>query len=402
VRFIILAYLTASVALAGSPLTVRDGQFLRDGVPYRGVGINYYDAFQKELEAPAKRRTAAAPDYVAGLEFLGKKDIPFVRFAACPFYPREWRIYRDDPERYFAILDGFVKEAERRNVGLIPCVFWSYFSIPDLVGEPVSAWGQAGSRTRAFMRRYTLDVVSRYKNSRAIWAWEFGNEFLTESDLPGPVDPQRWVAPGLGTANERGEKDRLTSTAVLDAYRDFLSVVRRGDAERPIMTGDAAPRVSAWHLARGEGWKPDSPAQWQEALAEANPTNTITVHLYDPKKDGKGYTGYGITGATTRETLVAAQQLGKRLGKPLWLGEFGPGVGETDPTERRAQVRDFLEWIETLRISLSAYWVFDSPNPDVKVWNAAPGGENAFVFEMIAEANRRLAAQGAKEEILAH
>jgi len=391
-RFLVLAFLTATVALAGTPLSVKDGGLFRNGAPYRGIGINYYDAFQRELEAPAQRNGVA--DYIAGLEFLQQVGIPFARFAACPFYPREWKIYRDDPERYFAVLDSLVSEAERRGIGLVPCLFWAYFSVPDLVGEPVSAWGRADSKTRDFMRRYTRDIVSRYKDSPAIWAWEFGNEYMTEADLPGPVDPEKWVVPDRDTARQRGENDRLTSAAVLGAYMDFLSAVREIDPDRPVMTGDATPRTSAWNLARGGGWKHDSKEQWREAMAEANPTNTVSLHLYHPKKDGKGYPGYGIAGAATREILAAARAEARKLGKPVWLGEFGPGVGELDPAERRAQVLDFLQWIEELDIPLSAYWVFNSPNPDLKVWNAESGGENAFVFEMIAAANRRLAAKG--------
>ena len=161
------------------------------------------------------------------------------------------------------------------------------------------------------------------------------------------------------------------------------------------MTGDAAPRVSAWNLARGQGWKADSPAQWQEALAEANPDpmDTLSLHFYHPRADATGYAGYGISGASVPEILARANETAQRVGKPLWLGEFGPGIGETDPEQRRKQVSEFLNWITKGGVSLSAYWVFNSTNPDLSVWNALPDGENAFVFEMIAEANRRLAAQ---------
>ena len=395
VRHVLLFSLAAAATLHGAvPLTVKDGKFYRNGQPYRGIGINYYDAFLCELEK-APSASGASPRYVEGLEFLSWTKIPFARVAACPFYPLGWRTYQEQPDRYFAILDGLVKEAERQGVGLIPSFFWAYFAVPDLMGESISAWGDPSSKTRTFMRDYTRKVVSRYRNSPAIWAWEFGNEYLSEADLPGPMDSEKWVVTKQGTAARRTEADRLPSRGVIDACREFACIVREIDTERPIMTGDAAPRVSAWNLARGQGWKADSPAQWQEALAEANPDpmDTLSLHFYHPRADATGYAGYGISGASVPEILARANETAQRVGKPLWLGEFGPGIGETDPEQRRKQVSEFLNWITKGGVSLSAYWVFNSTNPDLSVWNALPDGENAFVFEMIAEANRRLAAQ---------
>lgn len=385
-----LLVVVAGLSLASAaPLEVRDGQFVRDGKVYRGIGMNYYDAFMRTLPV-AEPNATPSEAYKEGFAALAAEKVPFVRIAACGFYPAQMKLYVEDPEAYFQRLDAVVREAERHGIGLIPSLFWSYFCVPDLVGEPISAWGDAASRTRDFMRRYTREVVERYKNSPAVWAWEFGNEFLNEADLPGPKDPKMWVVPEMQTARERTEKDKLTSRAAVDAYREFADVVRALDAKRAILTGDAAPRVSAWHLARGEGWTRDSREQWKEHLAQANPTDAINLHFYHPRATGSGYHGYGIEGASLREILTAVQEVSKATGKPTWLGEFGPGGGEMDVAARRVQVEEFLQLIEDLDIPLSAYWVFDTPNPDLAVWNAAPGNANAFVFELIRQANDRL------------
>jgi len=380
---------TAALTSALPALEVKDGQFVRDGKEYRGIGINYYDAFMRLLPigtGGAARKTT----YRDGFAFLASQKIPFVRFAACGFYPAQMELYQKNPKAYFELLDGVVKEAEAQGLGLIPSLFWSYFCLPDLVGEPISAWGDPASKTRDFMRRYTREVVGRYKDSPAIWGWEFGNEFLNEADLPGPQNPEKWVVPKMRTADVRTEKDKLTSDATLDAYREFRDVVRSIDAKRPIFTGDACVRASSWSLAQGKGWTRDSRQEWMDALARANPTDTINLHFYHPRRNGRGYEGYGIDGKPLRDTLAAVQEVSKATGKPTWFGEFGPGIGEMDVAERRAQVEEFLKLIEELRIPLSAYWVFDTSNPDLAVWNAALGNENAFVFELIREANRRL------------
>jgi len=370
-------------------LEVKGGQFVRDGKEYRGIGINYYDAFMRLLPIGAGG-AARKPTYRDGFAFLASQKVPFVRFAACGFYPAQMELYQKNPKAYFELLDGVVKEAEVQGIGLIPSLFWSYFCLPDLVGEPISAWGDPASKTRDFMRRYTREVVGRYKDSPAIWGWEFGNEFLNEADLPGPQNPEKWVVPKMRTADVRTEKDKLTSDATLDAYREFRDVVRSIDAKRPIFTGDACVRASSWNLAQGKGWTRDSRQEWMDALARANPTDTINLHFYHPRRNGRGYEGYGIDGKPLRDTLAAVQEVSKATGKPTWFGEFGPGIGEMDVAERRAQVEEFLKLIEELRIPLSAYWVFDTSNPDLAVWNAALGNENAFVFELIREANRRL------------
>lgn len=388
-RTLVVCLLIALVApVARGELTVRDGVLLREGREYAGVGLNYYDAFMLVLED----HPGAVAKYRNGLAFLADAGVPFIRFAACGFYPSEWQIYVHRPDEYFAKLDGVVKEAETRGVGLVPVLFWSFFAVPDTVGEPISAWGDEASRTRQLMRRYTREVVERYRNSSAIWAWEFGNEFINDADLPSDVKGTEWIVPQRGTPERRGPQDRLQSAAARSAYEDFARTVRQIDPARPIMTGDAAPRVSAWHLARNLGWKRDTRSQWVEALLAANPepVDTLSVHFYHPRKDGSGYRGYGFEGNDLRANLALAMEASREAGKPLWLGEFGPGVGEEDREERRKQVGEFLDLIVELHVPLSAYWVFDSPNRELGVWNAVPGGDNGFVFEMIAEANRRL------------
>lgn len=388
-RCLVICLLLASLShVARGELTVRDGVLLREGREYAGVGLNYYDAFMLVLED----HPGAVEKYRRGLASLAEAGVPFVRFAACGFYPSEWKIYVERPDEYFAKLDALVKEAEIRGVGLVPVLFWSFFAVPDTVGEPVSAWGDESSRTRELMRRYTREVVERYKDSSAVWAWEFGNEHLNDADLPPETKSTPWIVPERGTPDRRDPADRLKSAAARDAYKDFARTVRTIDPDRPIMTGDTAPRVSAWHLARNLGWKRDSRDQWVEALLAANPdpVDTLSVHFYHPRSDGSGYNGYGVEGNDLPGNLALAMEASREAGKPLWLGEFGPGIGEQDEAKRREQVGEFLDHIVELRVPLSAYWVFDSPNPNLGVWNAVPGGKNGFVFEMIAEANRRL------------
>ena len=64
-----------------------------------------------------------------------------------------------------------VRVAEKHQLGLIPSLFWHQATVSDLVNEPLDQWGNPSSRTIEFMRGYTREVVTRLKDSPAIWAW---------------------------------------------------------------------------------------------------------------------------------------------------------------------------------------------------------------------------------------
>jgi hypothetical protein len=351
------------------------------------IGLSYFDGFRRLLDAstPQNKRDG----YIEGFRVLGEHEIPFVRFAACGFYPDELRLYRDEPEAHFALLDGFVREAEKNGVGLVPSLFWAFFAVPDLVGEPIQAWGDAASRTRDFMRRYTRDVVTRYRDSSAIWAWEFGNEYLLEADISNLNTADHWVRLH-GMPKTRGDADRLRSADAISAYREFAEIVRSIDPVRPITTGNTVPRASSWHLQHGLDWKPDSAEQSEEFIRYSNPdpNDLISVHVYwDFQDDGH----YFPAGRPIREQLEILQAIAARTQKPLWLGEFGANP-KSSPEERRQQTEQFVALIEETRIPLSALWVFDSINEEIAVWNVRADNEHAYALTLLRDANRRLRA----------
>ena len=123
----------------------RDGTLLRNGVPYRGVGVNYTDAFLRPLRNPRDE------SYRDDFRKLAANHIPFARIMACGFSENDYRLYLQDKESYFKLLDGVVHAAEESNVGLIANLFWKSYVVPDLVGEPRGQWGNAQSKTRQFM-----------------------------------------------------------------------------------------------------------------------------------------------------------------------------------------------------------------------------------------------------------
>jgi len=357
-------------AAAATGLSVGEhGELRLRGVPFHGIGVNYYDAFTRTLgESP---RT----NYDAGFRELAARKIPFARFSAGGFWPRDWGFYQTNRSEHFARLDGVVKSAERHGIGLIPSLFWHLSVVPDLVGEPCNRWGDTNGRTIVFMRQYTRELVTRYRKSPALWGWEFGNEYNLAADLPNAAEHRPPVVPGVGTPAQRTVEDELTHTAVRVALREFALEVRKHDSQRIIVSGNSIPRPSAWHQAREKSWKQDTPEQFAEMLAADNPSpiNTLSVRGYDL-----------IADIGRLDQAMAVAQAAK---KPLFVGEFGvPGAATGESKMKFAKI---LTAIETNRVALSALWVFDFDG-QAKDWNVNVANDRSWQLDAIQQANERM------------
>jgi hypothetical protein len=143
--------------------------------------------------------------------------------------------------------------------------------------------GNPQSRTQAFMRDYVREVVMRYRGSPAIWAWEFGNEYNLVADLPNAAEHRPSVVPSLGTPAARSARDELTHEQIRAAFTAFATEVHRYDPHRLIITGNAFPRVSAWHQRTEKSWGKDTPEQFAQMLAGDNPdpVNSLSVRAYE-------------------------------------------------------------------------------------------------------------------------
>ncbi len=364
-----LICLTAFVAPPG--LYVRDGVLMHAGAPFRGIGVNYMDCFARTLKDPADT------SYERGFDELKKAGIPFARFMCSGFWPVDLKRYREDPEEYFARLDRVVKAAEARGIGLIPSLFWTLSTVPDLVGEPVSAWGDPQSKTHAWMREYTSEVVRRYAKSRAIWGWELGNEYNLAADLPNAKEHRPPVWPTLGTPASRSEKDEITHAMMRTALREFGKEVRKHDRDRVIISGNSIPRPSAWHQMKELSWTKDNSEQFTEMLLGDNPDplDTLSIHAY---------------AAEDIERLATAAAAARRAGKPLFVGEFGVEGPRTPESERKLAA--MLDQMQKLGIPFAALWVYDFMHQD-KVWNVRHDNERAYQLDAIAAMNRKLNAR---------
>lgn len=356
--------------VSGNPKTLGlspgpNATVIRDGKPYRGIGVNYFDCFLRTLEKGDNT------SYDAGFATLAAKGIPFARFCATGFWPKDMRLYVNDRAEYFRRLDGVVASAQKHGIGLVPSLFWLYACVPDLVGEPMDQWANPQSKTQAWMREYVREVVTRYRDNPTIWAWELGNEYSLSANIPNAAEHRPKVHPSLGTPETRSERDDLTFDIVRRLFMAFASEVKLHDPHRLILTGDSFPRLSAWHQEKENSWTSDTPEQLAEILTKSNPDpiNTIAVHAYEEDD----------------QRLASVMAVARKLNKPLFVGEFG-AQGETP--EQAAKAKRLVKAIIEHQVPLAALWVFDHPGQ--KDWNITADNARSWQLDLIAEANKRL------------
>ena len=362
-------------------LTVRNKVLLLEGKPYRGIGVNYFSYFSRLIADP--NDTSSLTNLVA----LSKAKIPFVRFMCGGFWPTEQRLYLTNREAFFERLDRVVRCAESNHVGLVPSLFWNLPTVPDLASEPMQELGNTNSRSIALIRDYTTEVVSRYRGSCAIWAWEFGNEGSLSADLPNAAEHRPPSVPELGTPKQRTSLDELKSSQLQVAFIEFARTVRRLDPERLVLSGNALPRASAWHNTHEGNWKPDDAEQFREVLRRDNPDpmNGISIHIYPGQSFPADATNLAQAVKLSALEAIAA-------GKPLFVGEFGVSR-QAGPIENQKRIfGELLAAIENAHVPLAAAWVFDFPGQD-QDWNITFENDRAFFLKMISETNQRIRSQ---------
>lgn len=376
-------------ASSGHGLTAgKDGTVLRDGRPYHGIGVNYMDAFTRTLV------NGEDTSYREGFERLAERGIPFARLNFSGFYPVNWKLYFADRDEYFRRMDGVVKTAEETGVGLIPSLHFASCFVCDMVGEPRSAWGDPDSKAVAFMRQYVKEVVTRYRDSEAIWAWEFANEFSLGVDLPNAADARPPIAPEFGTATSRSAADDLTHEMMVTAFREFGQAVRDHDKTRLVTHGASMPRPAAEHLRASLSWTHDSREEFQKNLADCapDPIDLVSVHLYPFDKER-----FGRKDIPYDETLRLAMEACRRMGKPLFVGEFGAIDDQTgSPQQTRVEFEEMVQALVKNRVPLSAVWVFDFAHQD-GTCNITPNNNRSYMLDMVSEANRRITAAPAAD-----
>jgi hypothetical protein len=121
----------------------------------------------------------------------------------------------------------------------------------DLHGDPLrTMWTNTSSASHQASLSFAAQLVQRYSNNTAVFAWEIGNEHNLLVDLN--CSGQTWgCTPQMGTPAARTSADSSSSSDYLAFQASVASVIRAHDAlQRPISSGHSLPRPSAYHLLK--------------------------------------------------------------------------------------------------------------------------------------------------------
>ncbi|MCE5268073.1 MAG: hypothetical protein LLG00_09330 [Planctomycetaceae bacterium] len=362
--FMLVASAIGAVAAAESQVGLhqQDGRLLLHGKPFRGIGVNFVDAFMRPLADPDDPSTEEA------FRILAEHRIPFLRTVASGWGGAGMKLYQSDRVEYFRRMDKTVGLAEKYRVGLICSLFWPGW-VRDLSGESqLDAWTDPASKTRQLMETYVKEMVTRYRSSRAIWGWEWGNELVLMCHLPN--------AASFGIKPD----DHYTYEVMRKVYRDFAREVRRYDSYRVIDSGDTAPRESAWHNSKDGSWAADTPEQFAEILADnsPDPLDLLSIHSY--KND------------FNPNRLPVANSVAHKLRKPLFVGEFGVSGPHTKASEK--EFRRQLAILDRENVQLAALWEFDVRPIARPEWLVSPSNDKFYMLLAIEALNRTWMAAG--------
>ena len=365
-----------------------DGTMMKDGNPYYGIGVNYYSLINGCRTTPRKYDLTKA---FAALETLASYDVRVIRFNLGFYSSKEWYdfVQYDLEETHLKALDQIVKKCEQLGIGLIPSFAWNPPAISDAFNEPCNkAFAQEDSNTMIWFLKFTKTVVSRYAQSPAIYAWEYGNEENLSSSILSQYRPELSAPPqyfGEDSRKKRTEEDYMTYETHQKALELFAKTVHAADPyHRMIGSGDAAQRPYIWHWAHEQEGR-DTLEQFEEMFDMTVPgyMSAFSVHEYAHSDSGtSGKADAALDGSHTFESVDFVDyfakylQEGARAKKAVYMGETGylailPGTRDvwnsTDEAHSIKVTEAILEAAYETDFPLTLLWTYD----DRTIYNAA-------------------------------
>ena len=368
--------------------------------PYAGIGLNVVDA-----------AALWGTGNVKALEDAANLGVPFVRFAAAPYWPDELQSWRADPEKKFSQrLDVAVQAAERLRIRLIPDLLWNPFAFADLCNEPLAALYDkdhnapraAISCTRQAASSYATQVVQRYATSPAILFWELSNEnnALVDGFMNGSTaacDPER------GTPPRRTDEDNFDTAQMVDTFGWLADAIRRADpARRLVNAGTSMPRPFAQHwrdTPRAQVAKHhmdgtlDNRSAFVANLRDTNArTDFVSAHMGELSDNAQRAWLENTTDPVA--LLETARAAAAGSSQPFYLGEFTATIAKVGGRSY-GYAEAVIDWALGVdsRLGgggglLSSVWVFEYA-PQAAAWSLEPGRDDELLDKLSA-ANRVL------------
>lgn len=346
----IYIYLAFSEVRADSQIGLNKFELQKQYLGTASGGNGSY-TFQKVTKAMAEKALDDAYDIGAS----------FVRVAVTGITPfqigqrGDLNLWQRNPEAYWKIVDEMMAALQARGIKIVPVFAWNLGQFTAMVAEQVDALlTDPNSDSWKLLENYISQFVNRYRNNAGILFYELGNEFnlLADLDLNRRCETAKIMVCGA--------KANFTSADVIAFTKQLSDLIRSLDGTRKISSGFAVPRPSAEHLRQfpewtgtRASWTKDTVADLERNLAEMHQyVDIISVHLYPTKENLR----FGAGPGEEYQLLKILKQAADRIGKPLFVGEFG------DPDARIAQPGGFsdrmLDEIVNLKIPYAAMWAW--------------------------------------------
>lgn len=357
-------------------LYLENGRVMHEGEEFCSIGVNYFGAFVNELVNPQEKEIQRV------FKQLKDNGIRYFRANWGLFWPVDYAQWADKEDEYFAAMDRVVALAEQNDLGIICSFFWHLRGISDYYCEPACAWGDRNSRTRKYMLDYMKKVIGRYKESPAIYMWEFSNEFNLTIDLPNrrELRAEQRQLPQLGVRLLQDDRDDFFTEFATPLLEDFGRLCREFDPyDRLITSGNGEPRPTQYAQRMYDLWpdRPDSRREMAKALLWHNPDplDCVSIHSYDLLERFPGSESY-------EGLFTAFMEESSKLNKALFIGEFhGLQLDKAKAT---------IDAIVKTRVPLSAAWAIGRVEYTV---DSEPETRDALL-KYIKGANAKLSAKG--------
>ena len=429
----------ASVCASSSPdsnrlFAVRGTTCTSGSSEYGGVGVNIFDALWCGSTAMAS--PCNYTDVLGSLASLSQSGLRFFRFFASLHGDRQVQ-WLENPVAFWATFDRLMFDVQRLGLFVVVSLGaeawhevanrWTKATSLETLNDLVT---NKSSLSRSLAVRYVDEVVRRYADRPEVLFWELGNELNLKTNMPHQCGTTTAIrsqqleganhsrrssstsstssssssssrSASIGTATVQALTDsRCFNTSALVGYtRHLVDTIRRADPRRPISSGFAVTRGSAWHQERcrpsnaprapsapsagahhlplsdgdpcsdhGEGGV-DTIEQWQRILLwQHAAVDIVSLHVY-PGLKGCWF-GRAADHACHRQNnitlLSVAARAAASVGKPLYVGEYGGRAPNfTGPTEQaQAFPEAVLRWQVESRTAVAG-----APRPLSSIWS---------------------------------
>jgi len=342
------------------------------------AGVNCYNLFNQCVDDGFSSNKAKQV-----LDVLSDYGIHVVRFNCGGYLGNFLDTFFNNKKAYITLLAEICEYAEKCEIGLIPSFFWLYHAVPDYYDEPLRSWGKEGSKTVEFLRLYTAEIVTALKDYKAIFAWEFGNEFNLSCDLPNAFEHMPPLPSG-SKRTERTKEDCLSAEDVGFAVTEFAKVIKDiDDTGRMITTGNATLRPSQYNQYNNGTWEQDDVLEFKKITAIFTPdgVDAVSEHVYFTEQ-----TTFGKN-LSLAEYLTYAVQNAKSLNKAYFVGEWGGG-SDTNRDYYFAIGNAFVEG----GVQLCLLWNYNLVEGSVEYSFSADGERGQMLLQVVSDMNAKYAS----------